>query len=232
MFRLADVVPWGRSFDEYRRMFMLSDADLGGRILGCGDGPSSFNAEAKRRGTRAFSVDPIYRCTVEDIRARIQVTTQEVVQQTRRNVDQFVWDTIRSVEELQDLRLRSMATFLNDFNSDERSGRYVAGALPNLPFGSGQFDLALCSHFLFLYSPHLSAEFHYSSIIDLIRVAAQVRIFPLVALEGRPSPHLPFVVEKLVAAGHSVNIETVPYEFQRGANQMMRVQRGDGASRS
>lgn len=33
MFKLDQVVPWGRSFEEYRRMFALSDADLGGRIL-------------------------------------------------------------------------------------------------------------------------------------------------------------------------------------------------------
>jgi len=51
MFTLDQVVPWGRSFDEYRRMFALTDAELGLRIIGCGDGPASFNAEATRRGT-------------------------------------------------------------------------------------------------------------------------------------------------------------------------------------
>ena len=50
MFTLEQVVPWGRSFDEYCRMFALSDDDLTLRILGCGDGPASFNAEANRRG--------------------------------------------------------------------------------------------------------------------------------------------------------------------------------------
>jgi hypothetical protein len=46
MFTLERVVPWGRSFDEYRRMFVLSSDDLRLRILGCADGPASFNAEA------------------------------------------------------------------------------------------------------------------------------------------------------------------------------------------
>ena len=36
MFTLDQVVPWGRSFDEYRRMFALSDDELRLRILGCG----------------------------------------------------------------------------------------------------------------------------------------------------------------------------------------------------
>jgi hypothetical protein len=61
MFTLEHVVPWGRSFDEYRRMFALTEEDLRLRILGCGDGPASFNAEATRRGTRMISCDPIYR---------------------------------------------------------------------------------------------------------------------------------------------------------------------------
>jgi hypothetical protein len=50
MFTLDLIVPWGRSFDEYRQMFALTEADLGGRLVGCGDGPASFNAEATRRG--------------------------------------------------------------------------------------------------------------------------------------------------------------------------------------
>jgi hypothetical protein len=50
MFTLSDVVPWGRSFDEYQRMFVLSEDDLATTILGCADGPASFNAEATRRG--------------------------------------------------------------------------------------------------------------------------------------------------------------------------------------
>jgi hypothetical protein len=43
-FTLDKVVPWGRSFDEYVRMFDLTPADLGKRILGCGDGPASFGS--------------------------------------------------------------------------------------------------------------------------------------------------------------------------------------------
>ncbi len=49
MFTLDQVVPWGRSFDEYRNMFALADTDLRSKILGCADGPESFNAEATQR---------------------------------------------------------------------------------------------------------------------------------------------------------------------------------------
>ena len=45
VFKLDKVVPWGRSFADYRDMFDLSDRDLGLKILDCGGGPASFNAE-------------------------------------------------------------------------------------------------------------------------------------------------------------------------------------------
>ena len=85
MFTLDEVVPWGRSFDEYRRMFALTDDDLRGRILGCGDGPASFNAEATRRGARVTSCDPLYKLSVQQIRERIAATAEEIIEQTRRN---------------------------------------------------------------------------------------------------------------------------------------------------
>ena len=39
-------------------MFRLSDDDLAGRTLGCGDGPASFNAEATAAGHNVVSCDP------------------------------------------------------------------------------------------------------------------------------------------------------------------------------
>ena len=115
MFTLEEVVPWGRSFDEYRRMFALSDADLTGRILGCGDGPASFNAEATRRGASVVSMDPLYRYDADQVRRRIDVTYETVLDQTRRNAHEFVWDAIGSLEELGRVRMAAMQTFLDDY---------------------------------------------------------------------------------------------------------------------
>ncbi len=47
---LTSVVPWGRSFSEYQAMFSLNESDLTKTILGCGDGPASFNAELTKAG--------------------------------------------------------------------------------------------------------------------------------------------------------------------------------------
>jgi hypothetical protein len=225
MFTLATVVPWGRSFDEYRRMFALTGADAARPILGCADGPASFNAEATARGWRVTSCDPLYRCSADEIRARIAATFAEVIDQTRRNADEFVWDaqTIPSIDALARMRAHVMTTFLGDFDSGRRGGRYLDAELPALPFGDGAFSLALCSHFLFLYTAQLTEAFHIASLRELGRVADEVRIFPLLALGGMPSPHLPVAVEALRRDGLEVALEAVPYEFQRGGNQMMRI---------
>jgi len=223
MFTLAQVVPWGRSFDEYRRMFALTDDDLRLKILGCGDGPASFNCEATRRGSTVVSCDPIYRFAVEDLRNRIADTYDEILEQTRRNVDEFVWDSIRSVDELGRVRMDAMNEFLGDYVAGNAEGRYIDAELPNLPFGDSSYDLALCSHFLFLYSTQLGGAFHRSAILEMCRIADEVRLFPLLALGGSPSPWVGPVADDMTASGFRVSIETVQYEFQRGGNQMMRI---------
>jgi SAM-dependent methyltransferase len=204
-------------------MFALTDVDLGGRILGCGDGPASFNAVLTKRGGRVVSVDPLYRFAVQDIRERIRRTYPEVLEQTRKNAHEFVWASIKSVDELGHLRMAAMEEFLSDYPLGLAQKRYTDGELPHLPFADKSFDLAVCSHFLFLYSAHLSADFHVASIRELCRVARETRVFPLLELGATESRHLQTVHARLIADGYTVSIERVPYEFQRNGNQMMRV---------
>lgn len=210
-------------------MFALTDADLQLSILGCADGPASFNAEATARGYSVVSCDPIYRFSTGQIRQRIRETTEVILDQARRNRHEFVWTSIQSVEQLRDLRTSSMATFLDDFEAGKRQGRYVVAELPMLPFRSAAFRLAVCSHLLFLYSEQLSEDFHVSAALEMCRVADEVRIFPLVALGAVPSGHVAAVTDRLRQAGRDVRIEKVDYEFQRGGNEMMRVRNHEDA---
>lgn len=223
MFTLDQIVPWGRSYGEYRRMFALSDADLRLRILGCADGPASFNAEATRRGSTVVSLDPLYRLEAVQIRDRISATYDHVLDQTRRNAEAFVWDGIGSVEVLGQLRMAAMQDFLEDYDRGKAAGRYVDAELPTLPFADASFDLALCSHFLLLYTEQLDEAFHRAAIREMCRVASEVRIFPLLTLGGQRSPYVECSTEAARHAGFDVSIEDVPYEFQRGGNEMLRI---------
>ena len=72
-FHYKDIIPWGRSFDEYLDMFNLSEENLTRDLVGVGDGPASFNVRMFQRGTPITSVDPIYQFSETEL--RIQETT-------------------------------------------------------------------------------------------------------------------------------------------------------------
>jgi hypothetical protein len=79
-----------------------------------------------------------------------------------------------------------------------------------VPFSDTSFKLALCSHFLFLYAEQLKEEFPTASILDLCRVAPEVRIFPLIEMGGCRSRHVEPVSARLRSHGQQITIETVP----------------------
>lgn len=218
---LSSVVPWGRSFDEYRAMFSLSDEDLERVILGCGDGAASFNAELTALGGRVLSVDPIYRFTAAEIQQRIRRVYPGMISQLARQRDDYLWRHFRDPSQVGSVRMSAMNRFLEDYPKGLAEGRYVDASLPELPCMDGEYDLALCSHLLFLYGEQISLEAHVAAIKELCRVAREVRIYPLVELDGRPSVHLPRVIRELAACGYELGMDKVDYPFQKGATDML-----------
>ncbi|WP_339783679.1 class I SAM-dependent methyltransferase [uncultured Marinobacter sp.] len=218
---LANVVPWGRSFEEYQTMFELSDDDLNTRILGCGDGPASFNAEATERGYQIISCDPVYQFKAEEIRRRIDDVYPEIMTKMQQGAGDYIWHSLGGVEQLGEARMKAMSRFLSDFDAGCRQGRYVSASLPTLPFADSEFDLALCSHYLFLYSDHVDGAAHLASMRELCRVASEVRVFPVVSLDGKASKHLDSVMTTLSVDGIDVSLQPVSYRFQKGATEML-----------
>ena len=218
---LSHIVPWGRSFNEYQEMFCLSTADLNRKILGCGDGPACFNAELTKAGGNVVSIDPIYQFNTQQIRSRIEQVYPEVISQVSNHTDDFVWNTIGNVEELGRIRMQAMENFLNDFEQGKALGRYREASLPVLPFKQAEFDLALCSHYLFLYSEQLDQSQHILSIKELCRVAKEVRVYPLLGLDGIKSKHLEPVINSLKTSEFKVSFQAVNYQFQKGATEML-----------
>lgn len=220
---LNEVIPWGRSLEEYRRMFALTDDDLDRRLLGCGDGPASFNAELTAQSKRVISIDPVYEFSREEIRQRFDDVYTQMVEAARDNRDKFNWDIIHSPDEMGHRRRNALNRFLDDYDVGKQQGRYLNETLPDLSFADRQFDLVLCSHLLFTYSHLLDASFHLHAAIEMLRVANEVRIFPLLTLNGRPSSHVEFLQRELTKYKISFEIIEVDYEFQVGGNQMLRL---------
>lgn len=207
---------------EYKSMFSLRDTSLSGAVLGCGDGPASFNAQATSAGCNVTSIDPIYAFDKDAIAKRISSVRFEIMDQIRKNKTDYLWKTIESPEQLEKIRLTAMEDFLSDFESGLEQGRYIPGGVPDLPFEDNEFDLALCSHFLFLYSNQLGYEKHLQSIQSLVRVATEVRIFPLSSIHNnKVSAHLKPILIELKKSGFETDLVSVDYEFMRGATQML-----------
>lgn len=225
-FALPGILPWGRRLDEYAAFFGLAGAPAAWpAILDVGAGPASFAAEATARGGRVVALDPLYRLGGAEIRQRHAEARPLMEAAIARNRARFAWDFYGSPEALLRRREEALEIFLEDYDWGRACGRYRAGALPALPFRDGQFGLALVSHLLFLYGAALDAAFHVEALAELARVAREVRVFPLHDLEGRRSGHLHAVTAALKARGLSVEEVAVEFEFQRGANTLLRIKR-------
>lgn len=221
----SSIIPWGRSFNEYKKMFGLTKPDLRLKILGCGDGPASFNVEMKEMGFKVTSIDPIYKFSKEQIQQRIKETSHEVVKQVKMNIDKYIWNDIKNVEELYKIRMEAMNKFLDDYNNGKIEKRYICAELPVLLFVDDQFDLTLCSHLLFLFSDKLNLEFHIKSINEILRISKEARIFPIVDFNSKKSEYLQKVIEYFENKNYKVIIEKTDYEFFIKANEFMRVRK-------
>jgi hypothetical protein len=219
--KLKEIVPFGRSYREYELMFNLTLIDKSKKILGCGDGPSSFNAEMTELGYNVISIDPIYEFSGTQIKQRFEAVIDNIIDQVNSTPNDWVWTYHKNSENLRFQRIKTIKTFLNDYEKGKQEQRYRIASLPKLPFKNKEFQLALCSHLLFLYSEILSLEFHLQSLKELCRIAIEVRIFPLLTLKGQMSKYLEPIRRELETLGLTTKIETVNYELQKGGNQML-----------
>lgn len=210
-----------RSAEEYHAMFDLTPDDLTDRrILDCSAGASSLTAE-----TRAFvvAVDPVYGRGIDVVTAEARdglVLGDEMIAE---HAHRFEWSWYGDRTRRSVLRKAALTRFVADLA--RRPSRYVAGALPELPFLDKTFDLVLCSHLLFTWAGHLDQAWHAAALTELVRVTrAEVRIFPLVQQgSGDPVSFLASLLDQLEATGNRPQLRPVPYRFQRGAGQMLVV---------
>jgi len=205
-------------------MFGLDADSLPRRILDCSSGVSSFAVEAAACGSRVVAADPAYALGGQRLAelGRDDLARGSAIADA--HPDRFTWDWYGARERRTTLRRTALARFLADYVA--HPGRYVAGALPRLPFRDGAFDLAVCSHLLFTWAEELGRAWHREALIELARVAEEVRVFPTVVQgRGEPVPFWDELMSDLAEAGLRTEVRQVPYEFQVGANRMLVVYR-------
>lgn len=219
-FLLNQVVPWGRTLDEYRKMFGLTDEDMKLRIAGFGDGPASFNYELTKKGGKVTSYDIVYRFLEQELKSRIMETRDIVMKQMEENRDNYIWTDIKSLEELERLRLGAMDLFLSDYENGRKEGRYVYHALPErLPVEDKCYDIGLSSHFLLMYDK-LGYYFHIAAIGEMLRVCHQLRIFPICDLDGNKTELADSVI-RYFDEEYQVEVVKSDYCFQKGGDRLL-----------
>lgn len=223
---LDNIVLWSRSFDEYAKFFMLNEqCHKNLKILACADGASSFNLEATELGYDVTSNDPIYHLDLEQINELIGQSCSKIYPLVKENKEDYVWDYFVSPEDLRDRRLETMQKFMGDFAKKGIGTKYIPAALPELPFASDHYDLALVSHFLFLYSEHLPLQFHIDSLNEILRVASEVRVYPLHKNHGGISEHVTPVIDYFEDSGYKVELVEVDYMVAKNSNKMLKITR-------
>ena len=220
----TDVLVSARSLAEYTDMFGLNAADLEGRIVDCPGGAASAVAEICAAGGDAIAVDPQYARGADDLRGRILADVdRSVAQKQAREVD-FDWDVRGGVVGHEAIRRAAADRMLTDLAASPE--RYIAGALPSLPLASDSADLVLCSHLLFTYADRMDLSDHVDAIVEMARIAPEVRIYPLVDHLGNPLPELVrSVIARLKKERLASRIEPVIRPFQLAATTRLVVER-------
>jgi uridine kinase len=218
------VPPWGRNAEEYEMFFALENVPSTARVLDCGGGPASFTAEWSRQGHFVVAADPAYQLSAAQIAADFEPTAVRMLDGMRKAYGRFNWDHYKSPEDVLERRRTALRKFVQDYGSPEKVGCYVASLLPDLPFAADSFDLVLCAHMLFLYAEEFSLEMHIASLQEMLRVGREVRVFPLLNMQGERSIHLDPCMKELAAMA-TVEIVPVPFEFRPGDSNMLRLTR-------
>ncbi|WP_435062228.1 methyltransferase domain-containing protein [Halobaculum sp. EA56] len=214
----------GRTFAEYERMLGLGGIDLDGlRVLDCPGGACGFTAGAVARGADAYAVDPVYALPFDDLAARGREDAARAVDGLDGVEHLYRWDFYDDPAELATYRRASLARFLAHRRA--APGRYVAAGLPDLPFPDDAFDFVCSAHLLFLYADRLDHAFHVAALRELCRVArGEVRVFPLHDFGADRYAALDDLLLDLERAGYDPAVEPVPFEFQRGADDCLRIE--------
>ncbi len=220
---LPSISFFGRTLAEYSQFFALDFTQYRGRaVLDVAAGPSSFTAEACRKGVDAVAVDPLYLESPSVLAQRVHRDYDAMITQMRAKPRLFKLKSFPSLDAAELDRRTAAARFLEDYTARQYQNRYVGASLPLLPYFDDSFDLVLCAHLLFIYDVQFDFDWHLAACRELVRVSAgEVRIHPVCGRDGKPYPALARLRRELKAGGIASELVKVDYEFFIGSGSML-----------
>lgn len=220
---MRKLVLWGHHVDEYREMFDLSWADFDKRILEYGCGPSAVNTEISESTDHVVSCDPLFNLDKSTLSTKVSLVFDAMTTEVKTHQDKFDFSRYGSLDNLIARRREGIREFLADYERGRAENRYVPVNDIRLPFADFSFDMALSSHYLFADLDDQDVEFHLQVIKELARVAKEVRLFPLIDRNAKPSPFLGPVLLGLQQDNYGAEVKEVKYTLQQQGNAMLRV---------
>lgn len=223
---LDRIVFIGRTFEEYLDMFSLSKDSLAGKkILDCPAGACSFAAVGNKQDVDVTAADIAYYHAQEDLLHKGLQDIEYAMERMEKARSHYIWEYFRDTKHLKEHRLSALNNCTDDMK--ESPERYIPVSLPSLPFKDEEFDILLSAHFLFMYADRLDYQFHVKTLQEFLRVTKEeIRIFPIVNLEGKRYEYLDQLISYLLDIGCTVEEVKVQYEFQANANVMLLIKKG------
>ena len=222
---------FGRSADEYQRLWNLRIDDLRGRaVLDCPCGPSTFVPTCRAAGVRATGADPVLAGIPDSIESRGIADIDDTLDLIRKQDPALASQDpkVRADEKRQ-----ALERFVADFrrHGPDRpgaDGRYLAAALPSPPITDREIGLVLFAHLLFCGAgtehggmvendAALDLEIHLRAIDELVRIArSEIRLYPALAINTEnPSPHPWLAAVRSRLEKHGLTSRTVDTAYEQ-----------------
>lgn len=219
-------VIWGHQFSDYQQMFDLTSDVTQKKILEFACGPTTVNHELTEKGARIYSCDPWFEENTMDMREKFESHFQHQVDRMKMHPQDFNLEKLGGLETFIQYRLNGFNQFFQDYPQGFQQNRYLAIPHDHLPFSSHQFDLALCANYLFADLSIQDVAFHLHWVDELLRVAHDVRIYPLTNKYGQPSELLGPVLLALQQKGILAAVQDVPFRVIPGSMAMLKLSSG------
>ncbi|MFE2409491.1 hypothetical protein ACFXDE_14225 [Kitasatospora sp. NPDC059408] len=189
-----DPLVTSRPLDEYCALFGLTRARLAalpGPVLDCPGGAAGLPAEARALGCRVIAADPAYALPPPAVAAHALAARAAMAAAMTTRPELYL--PARLLPPDRYLRSWDRARRLYVADAAAHPERYVAAALPRLPFADGTFALTLSGYLLFAYPERFAPARQLDALVELVRVTSpdgEVLVHPLHDGRGRACGHL------------------------------------------
>jgi len=186
------------------------------RILGIGDGPASFNAEATRLGVKVTSIDPIYQFSATEIMKRFYEVVDNIIDQIKATPASWYGHTINLLKIYETIEFERSMNSLTIMTRESKKETIVEHYQALTSKERVRYSLMLTLFCFVLWALWLSVSLQF--IREMLRVSKEVFSHYWLLCNV-----LNILTESCrnLATSDTVSTLKVQYELQKGGNEML-----------